>query len=84
MQQRICLSEEKGPNLALSKSTDQSSTGYGGTPDKAVDGNTGGHYLNDGCTATSSEDSPWWSVDLGMNTQVTDVTLYNRLDCCGR
>jgi len=73
-------------NLARGKSALQSSTAYGGTADRAVDGNTGGDYFT-GKSVTHTEEGnqrqPWWQVDLGVSAQIDHVVLWNRTDCCG-
>lgn len=70
-------------NWALNQATDQSSLYNVGHSSKAVDGNTGGHYFNDGCTETNYEVNPWWVVDLGQDIVVTSLVVANRVDCCG-
>lgn len=69
-------------NLALGKPTAQSSTDHGGQSTRAVDGNFNGNYANGSVTHTGNEPEPWWEVDLRENQLVTEVTLYNRTDCC--
>lgn len=34
------------------------------------------------CTHTKSESNPWWSVDLQAATNVEQVKVWNRADCC--
>ena len=49
-------------NLALGKPAVQSSTGYGGTADRAVDGNTNGDYFagrSVSHTAENNQPQPW-------------------------
>ena len=72
------------PNLARGRATSQLTTGYGGTPDKAVDGNTDGNWGDDSgyVTHTDLELSPWWEVLLDETTQVQFINIYNRVDCC--
>ena len=50
---------------------------------KAVDGNTDGSFPSASTTHTNQEQSPWWKVDLGKEYQITAITLWNRVDCCG-
>jgi len=47
-------------------STSQSSTGWGGKPWRAVDGNTSGNYKDKSCTHTQNEQEgpAWWRIDL--------------------
>ena len=72
-------------NLALHKFASQSSTAtdWGGNwyPSRGVDEiKTGNIY--DGGFHTDNEVNPWWQVDLGARSQLTEVHIYNRLDCC--
>src|SRR5262249_885473 len=54
-------------NLALGKPATQSSVGWGGVPERAVDGNTdGGAEALITHTATNSTGN-WWRVDLGAS-----------------
>lgn len=52
--------------------------------DKGVDGNTDGNVYNDYCLITLSEYEPWWQVDLEGVYTLTQVDVYNRLDCCSK
>jgi hypothetical protein len=68
-------------NVALNKSATQSST-YGGSTypaSNAVDGNLGtfNHTVGD-----TSDQNPWWRVNLGSMYPLGSVTVYNRQDCC--
>ena len=70
-------------NLALNQAATMSST-YGiGEASLAVDGNTTGTspWTAD-LTHSQNEDQPWWQVDLGANSQVEQIKIYNRTDCC--
>jgi hypothetical protein len=78
-------SAQPSTNLALNKFASQSSTAtdWGGNwyPSKGVDGiKTGNIY--EGGFHTNNEVNPWWQVDLGAISQLTQVRVYNRLDCC--
>ena len=72
-------------NLALSKTTDQSST-YGlGIAATAVDNNTsgsGGPWENAEIIHTEREDQPWWQVVLADQAEIHELVLFNRTDCC--
>lgn len=73
-------------NVARGKSATQSSTySHSANPiaSKAVDGNTDGNFRSASTTHTNRQANPWWQVDLGKQYQITDVTLWNRIDCCG-
>ncbi|MCK5828940.1 MAG: discoidin domain-containing protein [Methylococcales bacterium] len=69
-------------NLAYNKTASQSSTAYGGSAGRAIDGNISGHYGDASTTHTGYENNPWWQVDLGSETQVNSIHLWNRTDCC--
>ncbi len=69
-------------NIARGKPTKQSSTGFGGVPSRAVDGNKNNQWGGRSCTHTNKDRKPWWRVDLKMEEQVKKVKLTNRGDCC--
>ncbi len=70
-----------GPNKALGKPASQSSEGWGGNPERAVDGNTDGQWGAGTTTHTNGAPS-WWEVDLLDTYDITEIVLWNRLDCC--
>lgn len=73
----------EGPlNLALGKPTTQSSTLYGASAARAVDGNNDGVWNNGSVTHTGYDARAWWQVDLGSAQYVDRVDIYNRTDCC--
>ncbi|XP_019616275.1 PREDICTED: uncharacterized protein LOC109463839 [Branchiostoma belcheri] len=67
-----------GLNLAFEKPTAQSSTGYGGVAERAVDGNTDWNWGGGSCTHTNQEGTPWWRVDLGTSQAIGSVVVFNR------
>ncbi len=69
-------------NLAQGKAASQSSTGSGGSANRAVDGNTNGTYSAGSVTHTNATANPWWQVDLGANGAIDTIQLWNRTDCC--
>ncbi|XP_078668039.1 uncharacterized protein LOC144909744 isoform X1 [Branchiostoma floridae x Branchiostoma belcheri] len=70
-------------NLALSRSTLQSSTEGTGYSSRAVDGSDGsGIYNSNSCTHTTTQTNPWWRVDLGSTRTIFLVNVFNRVDCC--
>ena len=69
-------------NIARGKPTRQSSTGFGGVPQRAVDGNKNSNWNGKSCTHTNKQAKPWWRVDLQSIQQVAKVGLTNRADCC--
>ncbi|WP_020577949.1 family 20 glycosylhydrolase [Actinopolymorpha alba] len=72
-------------NLALRQPAEQSTTDWGGTADRAVDGDVDGAFANGSVTHTADgwEDQPWWQVDLGREYPIGEIRLWNRTDCCG-
>jgi len=80
-------------NIARQGTPSQSSECYGGGPSKVIDGFTGGNWWHgsvmhtcdgaDQCTCDPDQVSPWWMVDLGADKHtITQVKIYNRVDCC--
>ena len=60
----------------------QSSTGFGGVASRAYDQNTDGDYRGNSVSHTNNEVEPWWTLDLGEQTDIGSVVIYNRTDCC--
>ncbi|KAL5247218.1 hypothetical protein ACHWQZ_G019166 [Mnemiopsis leidyi] len=58
----------------------QSTTGFGGFADKAIDGNTNGNYFNWSCTHTQASRNNWWAAELEVKTEVNMVLVYPRMD----
>lgn len=72
-----------GNNVALGQPASQSSTAHSGVASRAVDGNTNGRYSNNSVTHTAGGASDaWWLVDLGSNTEIAEIIVYNRTDQC--
>ncbi|XP_031564212.1 fucolectin-7-like [Actinia tenebrosa] len=67
-------------NYAYHKTATQSTTGWGGPPDRAVDGNRNPNYdTGKSCTHTADSDNElWWMVDLGQSIPVYEVFIVNR------
>jgi len=70
------------PDLAAGKVATQSTTAYGGSASRAVDGNADGRWDDGSVTHTLHEVRAWWQVDLGEVSSLAEVVLYNRTDCC--
>jgi|GEM_PF-6018302 len=71
-------------NLVLNQRAHASSTGWGGDPSRAVDGNTDGNYSNGSVTHTHLAPTSWWWVHLPAGGQdVHSLKIHNRTDCCG-
>jgi autotransporter-associated beta strand protein len=71
------------PNVAVGDPAVQSSTTNSGVASRANDGNTNGSFSGNSVTHTAQEANPFWQVDLGADTSIAQVLLYNRTDCCG-
>ena len=68
-------------NLALGQPTVQSSTGFQGVSSRAVDGDTNGRYGAASVTHTNrNESQPWWQVDLGQESDIATIEIWNRTD----
>jgi hypothetical protein len=68
-------------NVARSGRASQSSTAYEGSPERALDGNTSGHYFDGkSVTHTDRQDNPWWEVDLQAAAEVERLVLWRRTD----
>jgi hypothetical protein len=63
-------------------SASQSTTAFGGTANRALDGNSNGWWSDNSVTHTDYEYRPWWQADLGSVVTVRSVDVYNRRDCC--
>ena len=73
---------KKSTNISKGKPTKQSSTGFGGTSERAVDGNREGNYGGNSVTHTEGNLKAWWEVDLKKLSDISQVKIYNRTDCC--
>ncbi|GMH44734.1 hypothetical protein BSKO_12686 [Bryopsis sp. KO-2023] len=62
------------------KNVRQSSTSYGGVAQRGNDGNINSQWSGGSCTATNSENTPWWEIDLGETYELTKVKVTNRGD----
>ena len=69
-------------NLAPYGTATQSSTGYSGVASRAIDRNTSGRYNQRSVTHTDRNAQAWWQVALAQSTNIEEVILYNRADCC--
>ena len=71
-----------GQNIAKGKKAKQSTTGYGGTASRAVDGNINGVYHAGSVSHTNQQNDPWWEVDLGSSIVINKLAIWNRTDSC--
>ena len=59
----------------------QKNTAHGGEAAKAIDGNKNGSFGGGGQTHTAENTpDPWWEVDLGDETPIDHIAIYNRTD----
>ena len=65
-------------NLAFQKPTWQTSTDYGGSSSRAVDGCANPGYDTGCCIHTGLENYAAWGVDLGEQVQITYVDITTR------
>jgi putative heme-binding domain-containing protein len=70
-----------GTNVARKGKASQSNTAYGGTANRAIDGNTSGNFGDNTSTHTrEGTDDPWWEVDLVREVPIEKVVVWNRTD----
>ncbi|XP_033975688.1 myelin-associated glycoprotein-like [Trematomus bernacchii] len=69
-------------NIAKGGKVTQSSVGWNGVPERAIDGNDASIYGKGSCTHTSLQNKPWWRLDLLKRYTINTVTITNRGDCC--
>lgn len=75
-----------GTNVAKGGKTSQSSTGAGGVPERAIDGNKDADWGKGGQTHTSNSGTkdPWWEIDLGKPFPIDEVRIWNRSGLASR
>ena len=74
-------------NLALNRPADQSSVYGFGIPSIGTDGDTDGTrgpWGNASLIHTQRENQPWWQVELAGQSDIEEVIIHNRTDCCQR
>ncbi|XP_063693608.1 uncharacterized protein LOC134825361 [Bolinopsis microptera] len=69
-------------NVATGKPDWQSSTGWGGLPSRATDGNINGIWARKTCSHSANNHFNMWKVNLIEMYDVDSVVIYNRVDCC--
>ena len=69
-----------GENLAPAGKAKQVSTDFGGPAKYGNDGNTDGNYASKSVFHTAQGDNPWWEVDLGKESFVDKIVVWNRMD----
>ncbi|MFB9052751.1 T9SS type A sorting domain-containing protein [Formosa undariae] len=80
----LYLKQEEKVNLALDGVATQSSTNptFNKPASLAIDGDINGNYGSGSVTVTDAELAPWWQVDLGADTAIGTIKIYNRTDGC--
>ncbi len=72
-------------NLALAGLATQSSQ-FGTVaqfgPENAIDGTRVGTASSNSITHTLAEPEAWWELDLGADSDIEEIVLWNRTDCC--
>ena len=71
-------------NLSLGGIAQQISTRVNGQASRAIDGNTSGLFFEGSVTHTTDIEQPWWEVDLGSQSIIESVNIFNRTDNCCR
>jgi len=69
-------------NIAIGKTVSQSSTGWGGLAEQALDGKTVGIWNWNTVSHTNWNVGAFWQVWFGAEATVNKVYLWNRIDCC--
>ncbi len=64
-------------NLAIQGTASQSTIGFGFSPANAIDGDPNTFTHTD-----SNDNASTWAVDLGAATEISQIILRNRQDCC--
>lgn len=70
-----------GENLALKGTVNASTSDWDGRNEFAIDGSIeGDHSTKPSVTHTSIENDPWLSIDLGGETMIDSIEVWNRTD----
>jgi hypothetical protein len=67
-------------NAAPKGKASQSSTSKEAVATRAIDGRTDGELEAGSITLTEAEENPWWEVDLGAETPLEEIVVWNRID----
>jgi putative heme-binding domain-containing protein len=70
-----------GRNVAPRGKATQKNTDYGGSAERAIDGNKNGVYGEGGQTHTQERtQNPWWELDLGTELPIDAIAIWNRTE----
>ena len=58
--------------------------GWGGNPERAIDGNDAGEYRYNSVTHTHRHRFAWWEVDLKQDYPISKIEIFNRWESRGR
>ena len=72
---QIAEAQVFGQNLAVGKAATQSSTGWGGVAQRAVDGNIDGVYNNGSVSHTLGGNQEWWQLDMGQSHNLSLIHI---------
>lgn len=61
-------------------SASQSTTGWGGLAEYAIDGNRDANFNNNSTSHTDTTSQNWWQVDLGAEYDLSRIQFFNRSD----
>ena len=67
-------------NVAPKGGASQSSTDGDGEASRAIDRDTNGDFDAASTTLTKAQDNPWWELDLGADTPLEELAIWNRTD----
>ncbi len=68
-------------NIAGKGKAFQSSTDFNGSANLAIDNNTDGEFeRSHSVTHTKKSENPWWELDLGAETEIDRIVIWNRTD----
>ena len=67
-------------NVAPTGEARQSSTSHNAPAARAIDGKANGSFNS--CSCSSEQQDAWWELDLGLETPIDHIVVYNRNDCC--
>ena len=67
-------------NVAPTGEARQSSTSHNAPAARAIDGQANGSFNS--CSCSSEQQDAWWELDLGLETPIDHIVVYNRNDCC--